>query len=78
MFDGGAVLAPSVIAAWVLGGFHRQVAQIEDKSKTKLAVWSYLQRHVREQLENDAPPTTIEMGVVHINYKIDNVKVNNR
>jgi hypothetical protein len=38
------------------------VAQIEDKSKTKIAVWSYLLRHVSEQLENAAPPATIETG----------------
>jgi len=43
------------------------VAQIEDKSKKKLAVWSYLQSHVSEQLENATPPATIEMGVVYIN-----------
>ena len=42
-------------------------ALIVDKSKTKLAVWSYLIRHLSEHLENAAPPTTIEMGVVHIN-----------
>jgi hypothetical protein len=54
------------------------VALIVDKSKKKLAGWSYLQRHLSEHLENAVPPTTIEMGVVHINYKIDNVKVNNR
>ena len=40
--DGGAVLAPSVTVAWVLGGFQHRMAQIEDKCKTKLAVWSYL------------------------------------
>jgi len=39
------------------------VAQIEDKNKTKIAVWSYLLCHVSEQLENAAPPATIEMGV---------------
>jgi hypothetical protein len=38
------------------------VAQIEDKSMEKLIVWSYLQRHVSEQLEIAAPPATIEMG----------------
>jgi hypothetical protein len=44
----------------------------------KLVVWSYLQRHFRELLENAAPPATTEMGLVYINYKIDHVKVNNR
>ena len=60
-------LATSVIVAWVLGGLHRRVAQIEDKSKTKLSFRSYLQRHVSEQLKNFAPPATIEMGVACIN-----------
>jgi hypothetical protein len=56
IFDCRAVLAPSVIATRVLGGLRRRVAQIEEKSKAKLAVWSYLQRHVSEQLENATPP----------------------
>jgi hypothetical protein len=51
-----AVLAPPVIAKPVLVRLRHRVAQIEEKHKAKLDVWSYLQRHVREKLENAAPP----------------------
>ena len=55
-----------------------RVAQIEDKSMETLVVWLYLQRHFSELLENAAPLATTKMELVYINYKIDNVKVNNR
>jgi hypothetical protein len=69
---------PSVIAVRVLVRLRSSVAQIEEKSMTKRFVWSYLIRRGIYQFENAAPSASIEMGVVYINYKIDNVKVNNR
>ena len=38
----GLYSTPSVATAWVLGGIHPRVAQIEDKRKTQLNVWSRL------------------------------------
>jgi hypothetical protein len=69
---------PSVIVVRVLVRLRSLVAQIEDKSMTKRFEWSYLQRRGIYQFENATPSASIEMGVVYINYKVDNVKVNNR
>jgi len=69
---------PSVIVVRVLVRLRSLVAQIEDKSMMKRFKWSYLQRRGIYQFENAMPSASIEMGVVYINYKVDNVKVHNR
>ena len=51
IFDGRAVLAPSVIAKPVLVRLRRRVAPIEEKSMMNINVWSYKRRYVSEQLE---------------------------